>query len=1422
MIDFKPEDSFDFQLDFQPDEETPSGKKPSLLDTLTGLGEETLALGTGFAATPLAGLAGLSSTIMGGVDKGVATQEAVQQALTYRPRTARGQELTEAAGQILNLPGEYGEKAGGAVGRFIGGDVGERTGEFLGRVGGEFATDLIPVGGAVAAVKGMKKVPKAAEAAPKPTPAQAAAAAMEREAAVKIAQQREVGGQMEMFPETPLEGQATPYEAGQMGVTEPVAPKLQRRQMELPFGEEVGPLTADIQGQIFRGDVTTPEARLGLQEAERATVQELKKGTILEHPPGEPLPYLQAPELPFNVRTRKQGGGILWHGTPWRWEKDRPSSEKIGTGEGAQARGWGLYWAESPEVAEIYANDITESVRARDLSPLQGLIGALEAKLEADKQYQRGRPNLTRAEKEGIYKDLMDLKGQLAAAEKSINPSLYKLHYPDALIEKMVDWDIPLERQPFKVKQLFKESGYPSFESWLKSSDAAKILQQAGFPGIKYKDAFAAQGKGTTRNYVTFPGEEVNVQVLERNQQSLAQQGRIRKQGGGILFDFGKKPEMDKIAKGPLKKAFPEFTRVAETPEEVAALAAVSPDVERGVVGKTIAQFTKGMLFEKLKTDNPVLKYTYDTVSEAIDAATFTVKNLIQKTLNPTLMALSKQEKGEVGDLLVSAMKNKKDLTPEFMREHGFNEKQIKAAMTLKEVHTENFKNLNESRRLAGKPPLEPYVGYVAGLATGNFRRLIVERGPDGTPKLDASGAPIPVGYVGSDFRRTMNRRVDALLQNNPDWMALPEKYTGVAKRKQESTQALVDALTILSDGNPNFDRFGKAMDELITGDTYRALGAKKHTMGKKGIMGMEGDKPWQDSYENAMDLFNAQIRYTETMAKWAEFSKAMDKLSVVFSDPAVQKQQPNALEMADDYIKNAMGQNPSQVGQAIEGLIGSVGEQMGVGPAVLRHTISAARNTVNTLFFALNHGWMILNTIQPALSMPTTKAFMRGRGIDLNWDLLGTTDLLAKGGYSSMKHLAGWKETPFEQAMWKYAKEHGIDQTNLVDSHHHLQQGPSYWLNQSLKLGANAVEAGPRSVMFATISHLLDAAGHGKDPDIFPVARQLTDMAMVDLRKHEQIKATKHLGMLGEMSANLTSYPQNQLSAWATYAREMGKGNYGAFTTALISAVAYAGVMGLPGFTQADYITEMLSRMMGKPTSLTKLTLDMANDVNSQYHSKVGDVLAMGVGAYYGVDLHTRLGNPSMIPTLTGGGGKLLDIGEAGWEVAKDPSEWNKRLLMKEVALPPFKPWIDQNWFTRTTSLGEQIALNKEGKGTVMRTEKDILFKKLGFTGSAESKGKALDYAASQQDKYYDDMRKKISTRVQKASAAYNGAIPEAQLQALIKDYIDAEGAPDSFPDVLEKAGVNFNTTTRARRILQNAQGTSISAARRLERTPR
>ena len=260
----------------------------------------------------------------------------------------------------------------------------------------------------------------------------------------------------------------------------------------------------------------------------------------------------------------------VYHGTPHTLPptERNPLGEfdasKIGTGEGAQAYGLGIYTAENPAVATRYklAGVDTVNLMGRDGGSIN--ISALPKPLQKAIEANVGAPDLLGnaerflanktnqsfySEKYGAQSidDSVKALKDLNAAGVSVKDSgnLYKVDLPDEKIAKMLDWDKPLSKQDPYVRDIIAKafpSGYingkfvdplnspvtgramldqlnmianqrnePGFRS------AETALRQAGIPGIKYLDeASRAKGKGT-RNFVTFPGEEKNLRILERN-----------------------------------------------------------------------------------------------------------------------------------------------------------------------------------------------------------------------------------------------------------------------------------------------------------------------------------------------------------------------------------------------------------------------------------------------------------------------------------------------------------------------------------------------------------------------------------------------------------------------------------------------------------------------------------------------------------------------------------------------------------------------------------------------------------------------------------------------------------------------------------------------------------------------------------------
>jgi len=242
----------------------------------------------------------------------------------------------------------------------------------------------------------------------------------------------------------------------------------------------------------------------------------------------------------------KQTGAIVYHGSPHKFDKF--DSSKIGTGEGAQAYGHGLYLAESPDVAKGYASANMGRARAGD-----GFLDSLPPGAQTDAYnllQSKVRGPVGDARLEALRPSLKPEQfRQLEAAYRGGDSSLYKVDLPDDAIAKMLDWDKPLSQQHPEVNAKLKHALGSSYKESMYGEDAYRRLQkiqqnqapiikkpdgayrndavvpqmtsdalrQSGIPGIRYLDGGSRSAGAGSSNFVVFPGNEGLLKILERN-----------------------------------------------------------------------------------------------------------------------------------------------------------------------------------------------------------------------------------------------------------------------------------------------------------------------------------------------------------------------------------------------------------------------------------------------------------------------------------------------------------------------------------------------------------------------------------------------------------------------------------------------------------------------------------------------------------------------------------------------------------------------------------------------------------------------------------------------------------------------------------------------------------------------------------------
>ena len=236
-----------------------------------------------------------------------------------------------------------------------------------------------------------------------------------------------------------------------------------------------------------------------------------------------------------------------YHGTPHTIQ-GKFDINKVGTGEGAQAYGHGMYFAENPAVAQEYQKrlsaDSALSFQAKDVDP--AYINAANSFKEYGSNYEETLKGLKQAYKNAPEKELN------VAAKVAFQPTgnLYKVDIPDADIPFMLDWDKPISKQTKQVREALapyiEQYGLPMSEpgrsahsmmleiigkreglgsgSSPKSFQAlapkvAEELNKAGIKGIRYLDEGSrTAGKGTS-NYVVF--DPADVKILEKNSEKV-------------------------------------------------------------------------------------------------------------------------------------------------------------------------------------------------------------------------------------------------------------------------------------------------------------------------------------------------------------------------------------------------------------------------------------------------------------------------------------------------------------------------------------------------------------------------------------------------------------------------------------------------------------------------------------------------------------------------------------------------------------------------------------------------------------------------------------------------------------------------------------------------------------------------------------
>ena len=277
-------------------------------------------------------------------------------------------------------------------------------------------------------------------------------------------------------------------------------------------------------------------------------------------------------------RYEAEAGGYdqpAYHGSPHVFDKF--SLDAIGTGEGAQAYGWGLYFAGKKGVAEHYRRALAGRnaivkfrgeeiglgdtfVKAWVLNIAADIGAGLPLDVAKDKQIRDAEERVRLELRNGNAKEAADARAALAVIrgikdgdiERTLRGRLYEVEIPDDGAYLL--WDKPLSEQSPAVRDALAKLGVVLDEAaraeeldWIRQGlaqdgeiapqpkgapnptgeeiyrkinrdqrAASKALLAAGIPGIKYLDGSSRSAGDGSYNYVIFDDSLVSIRSYEQ------------------------------------------------------------------------------------------------------------------------------------------------------------------------------------------------------------------------------------------------------------------------------------------------------------------------------------------------------------------------------------------------------------------------------------------------------------------------------------------------------------------------------------------------------------------------------------------------------------------------------------------------------------------------------------------------------------------------------------------------------------------------------------------------------------------------------------------------------------------------------------------------------------------------------------------
>lgn len=809
-------------------------------------------------------------------------------------------------------------------------------------------------------------------------------------------------------------------------------------------------------------------------------------------------------------------------------------------------------------------------------------------------------------------------------------------------------------------------------------------------------------------------------------------------------------------------------------------------DKAPGFVGRNAGS---GVNWAAAMTNNPLIKFANTVFRDArTNADKFSRTYITSKDgLSPTWSKMNGEERVGVADALMAGDRNQMRVTPEIMDKLGFSDLQRQWVDRYYKANDAMFDRWNEVLTQLNMKAVPKREGHVPGIFKGAYKALV----------MDANGVQ---GVIAVDSKYQLAAAKEYFAKNNPDFKIVEQARKGLADYRNQSDifSGMNDVIALLAENDPRFAEVQAMVSEAIKHGNNSMFAFNKHELSKKGVVGNEGNKPWQDKKANTEDWYKAMVQYFEEGALHHELQKPLKDVKELVNDPDLNM--PKTAKYLDSYTKHVTGQNASNPVAMFGNYAIDLGPKLlGFGPRQSLQLAGQVKNRMSQLFMGWGN-WMF-TAAQMAQPMQTGLPFLQMAAGRLGKDL-NAPKSMANGGIAflrgTLEHMTG--KDLGQPAHMKEAYQYAMDRGMLTFSEmERAYEGAKSKVGRAVDRVAEAnMKAGEvttRTPMFLSFVDMLHSAGVPTERAL-PIAENMTQLSMIDYHQWERPQMYAKMGTVGQFAGGLTTFKHGFVGMQGKLGKELGRDanvirNAAPIGISAGAAVALAGITGMPFYDELDNLFGEISDKF----------MDERKNIRDTVLSNLPEWANSGaIANASGVGIQSKFSSANMVPdTVPKALSPQLDaLGKIvmdAVDVARygDDQAWAN--LMMDISPSTFKGLVEDTMLTDETGLVH----NRNMQGTVERSPEDRALRKwTGLRPHNEVLEAEKNYKARTAVKADEEAKNKLSARF--GRGMYNDKVDVEALDKYQKRGGDATSLINRFK---ERAIIEKNSTEKDRRDL-------------------